>query len=433
MKVIHHPILPISIYEEILPNGMKVALVPRQGFNTIKTILDVRFGLKDEANLLYIENGWRGLPQGTAHFLEHRIFESRGEQLMRYFAQHGASINAATGTLSTQYYFSTIRDYPELLTNFLKFIQHYSDNDEGVKKEAGIIQREYVRRFESEAAKIEQMLMKVTYPDHHLSKEILGTESTIQHMTKEDLGLAFQHYYRSSNMTLVIVGKIDVEKTLHLIQDIQNQFPNREPLPVQTISEIKTIKGEHVYHEKAFDISLPEDHFFIKFPPFSSSLSFEQRNRESTIMNLLRRMLLNSNAPLYLKWQSDKLLESSLSGAFYHVKDSYAMWNYQAHTKHPQALFNALKMMFLQPWDDALMKALFESLRNSSIGGSYTDINSISGLANAIVDSASKQEPYLTNLTLLPTIQYEEIKKKYYQIGVYDLEYFHIDKQKYII
>jgi len=431
MKVIQHSQFPLTFYEKTLSNGMKVTLVPRSGFNTIKTILHVQFGLRDEANSLKTSKGWQSLPQGTAHFLEHRIFESKGEHLMRYFAKHGASINASTGTLATQYYFSTIRDFPELLTYFLNFIQNYQDTEAGIKKEAGIIQREYVRRYESESSKIDLRMKQVSYPNHHLSREILGTQSSISNMTRDDLALAYQHYYRPSNLTLVIVGNIDVENTQSLIEGIQKSFPNRDPLPSQPFYETTTIQTTHSFHEEQFDVSMPEDHFIIKFPPYSSTMEFHKKNRESTIVNILRRMLLNSNAPLYLKWQKDRLLESSLTGSYYHVTDSYAMWSYKAHTKKPKELFEALQTLFQQPWDDQLMEPLFIALKNSSIGLNYTDINSISGIANEIVDSASKQEPYLVNLSVLPTIQYKEVKNNYHQIINYSIDFFHIKKSMY--
>jgi predicted Zn-dependent peptidase len=430
VKVIQHPHLPITIYETTLANGMKVVILPRPGYRSIETNLMVKFGSKDETHALKVDSQWQTLPQGTAHFLEHRIFESTGEQLSTYFAEHGASINAATGTTGTQYYFSTIRDFPELLQYFLTFIQTYQDTEDGVKKEAGIIHREFVRRYESQKSQIQLKMMKITYPDHHLSQEILGVESTILNMTQTDLALAFRHYYRPSNLTLAIVGNIEVASTLTLIEKIEQAFPHLEPLEMKPSSEKISIQPNAIYHELSFDITIEEDHFVMKFPPDQASNGFEVNQRQRLTFSLMRKMLLNGNAPLYLRWLKEGLLSSSLSGTHYHLEDSYFLMMYEVHTKQPKAFFEALKTMFNEPWDDQVMIPLFEGIKNAMIGSAFQDTDSLGGLVNQLIDHAANDEPYLTLLSVLPTITYDEVKALYHAAHPFELHFFHITPRK---
>ena len=426
MKIIQHDHLPIKIYETTLTNGMKVVFLPRPGLQTTKVVLHVKFGLKDESQPLQFEENWRALPQGTAHFLEHRIFESKGEHLMRHFAKHGANINASTGTTATQYYFSTVRDFPELIDYFLNFIQQYEDTDDGVKKEAGIIHREYVRRYESQSSQIEKMMFEVTYPDHHLARAILGTETTILGMKKEDLALAYAHYYRPANLTLAITGNVDVDSALATIDAIEQKISSRPPLPTQVLVETQPIDGKTFYHEKMFNITIPENHFYLKFAPFKQTMPYLERYRKGVVFGFVRKLILNSNAPLYLSWKQKGLLSSTLSGTYYHQEDSYAVWIYEAHTDQPKAFFEELKSLFTHPWDDAVMEPLFQGMLNSMIGGAYQAINRLGDLTNQIIDHASANEPYLINLSMLPTITYAEVKAMYEEPIQYDLHYFHV-------
>ena len=421
-----HPQLPITIHEKTLSNGMKVVIVPRPGFHSIETILHVKFGARDERHPIHVEKEVYPLPQGTAHFLEHRIFESKGEQLSKYFAEHGATINASTGTTSTQYYFSTVRDYPELLRYFLTFIQTYEDTEEGVSKEAGIIHREFVRRYESQKSQIQLAMMKISYPDHHLSKEILGVESTILNMKKADLALAFRQYYRPNNLTLCIVGNIEVESTLALLDSIEHGFPSSEPLEVKHHPEAISISQQAFYHELAYDITIEEHHLTIKLTPENSQAGYEVIHRDRLKFSLMRKLLLNTNSPLYLRWQQEGLLSSSLNGSQYHLEDSYVVMMYEVHTKQPQKFFEAVQKLFNESWDDTVMKPLFEGYKHALIGASFQDTDNLQGLANQIIDHASNHEPYLTLLSVLPTITYEEVKAFYQTPRRFETHFFHV-------
>ncbi len=426
MKVIKHSHLPITIHETTLSNGMRVVIVPRTGFHSVETILHVKFGSKDERNAIHFQNDWITLPQGTAHFLEHRIFESKGEQLSKYFAKHGASINASTGTTSTQYYFSTIRDFPELLHYFLNFIQTYQDNEEGVKKESGIIHREFVRRYESQKSQIDLMMMKTTYPHHHLSQEILGTESTILNMNANALAIAFRQYYRPGNLTLSIVGDVEATTTINLIEAIEKAFPRVDPLPIQVNPENTNISNDVFYHEASYDVTIAEDHVYLKFHPYTKVNGYEHNRKILLLFGIMRKMLLNPNAPLHLRWQKEGLISSALSGTHYSLEDSYWMMAYEVHTNQPRAVLEAFKHLFREPWDDGIMKPLFEGIKNGMIGAAYQQTDNLESLANQIVDYAAQEEPYFTLLSILPSIQYEDVKEFYAQPRIFEIHFFHI-------
>ena len=426
MNVKHHPQFPLTFYEKVLSNGMKVVLVPRREFQTIETILQVNFASKHEMNAIQTPQGKQTLPQGTAHFLEHRIFESKGEQMFRYFSEHGATINAQTSLTTTQYYFSTIRDFPALLTAFLKFIQHYGETDEGVTKEAGIILREFVRRYESQDAQMSRMMIEKTFPNHHLSREILGKELSIQSITKHHLALAHQQYYRPSNLTLTIVGNIEVETTINLIEHIEQSIRDVQPYPIEVFVEDTAVSGQHTFHEASFAISVPEDHFYLKLMPTNKMDGFDINERKSLLFNIVRKMLLNANVPLHLSWQKTGLLESSLNGGVYILEGSYWILIYEVHTKQPKTFYEEVKKMFTHPWDDNVMKPIFEDIKKLLLGFSYKQIDDLSDLASTIVGNAALNQPYLNSLSVIPSITYEEVKTHYQSIKLFDLDFFHL-------
>ena len=125
-------------------------------------------------------------------------------------------------------------------------------------------------------------------------------------------------------------------------------------------------------------------------------------------------------------WKEKGLLSSTLSGAYYHQQGSYALWIYEAHTDQPKALFEELKTMFTHPWDDDVMEPLFQGMLKVMIGRAFQETNNLGDLTSQIIDHASNNEPYLTNLSLLPTITYDEVKTIYQESLQYDLHYFRL-------
>jgi predicted Zn-dependent peptidase len=430
MKVIKHDYFPITIYEKTLDNGMQVVLVPRPEFVTTKTILQVNFGSKDEAHTIQTPKGNKTIPQGTAHFLEHRIFESKEENLSRFFANHGASINASTGTESTDYYFSTLGSFETLLSYFLNFIQSYQDDEEGIKKEAGIIEREFIRRYESQGSQIRKKMIQTVFPNHHLGKEILGTLDSIASITKEDLALTFTQYYRPNNLVLTIVGNVDIASTISLLETIEKAFPSFEGYPIIKVKEDTLVTGVRQRHDLSYAISAIEDHFYIKIQPYSLLEGVEKNEKDSVLFAFVANLLFHVNAPLYTSWKEQGLLESTLSGDVYNTADSYWMMQYRAHTKKPKALYQALMHVFDHPWDDKVMSEMFSTFKKAMMGKSYRSINDLSNLAEIIVGDATEKSPYLNRLKIVKDITYQDVKEFYKNLSTFDLHYFHIEPIK---
>ena len=67
-----YPALSERCYLETLPNGLRLRVVPKPGFAGKFAFLGVNFGSCDTQ--LPQSSGWQTVPDGTAHFLEHRMF-----------------------------------------------------------------------------------------------------------------------------------------------------------------------------------------------------------------------------------------------------------------------------------------------------------------------------------------------------------------------
>src|SRR5699024_6081462 len=89
------------------------------------------------------------VPDGIAHFLEHKLFEKEDRDVFTDFMQLGASPNAYTSFSKTAYLFSTTENVIENVETLLDFVQDPYFSDESVEKEKGIIAQE-INMYEDE-------------------------------------------------------------------------------------------------------------------------------------------------------------------------------------------------------------------------------------------------------------------------------------------
>ena len=75
------------------PSGLDIYLYPMPGFTSYYGLFGTRYGSID--NAFVDEQGQKvDLPEGIAHFLEHKLFESEDGDAFEKYAKTGAYSNA---------------------------------------------------------------------------------------------------------------------------------------------------------------------------------------------------------------------------------------------------------------------------------------------------------------------------------------------------
>ena len=142
MKKINYNNLNQDIYYFTLKNGLKVYLIPFKDKNNFYAILGTKYGSIDTE--FYNQDGKLiQTPYGTAHFLEHKIFDQEdGTDPFKFFSESGINANASTTFDNTRYYIWGVNDIEKNLSYFLNFIFSPYFTDSTVEKEKGIIKEE---------------------------------------------------------------------------------------------------------------------------------------------------------------------------------------------------------------------------------------------------------------------------------------------------
>lgn len=218
------PCLQENWYSTVLNNGLKVILFQKPLFISSCAILAARCGSFD--HILEDDNGKRiTLPFGTAHFLEHKMFESRGSDVMKEFSLLGASVNAWTSLQETAYYFSCQdSDISKPLQLLLQMGQTFDISEAAVEKEKGIILEELHSYQQDPDTCLMQETMRSLYQSHPIREDVTGTDDSVRQMTRDDLWHMFQARYHPSHMVLVIVSPMDPTTLLKQIEEEEKKL-----------------------------------------------------------------------------------------------------------------------------------------------------------------------------------------------------------------
>lgn len=259
--------LELEGYYEKLDNGLEIYLIPMEKKDKYFLTYATKFGSTTTNFVPGDSKKEVTVPNGIAHFLEHKMFEQEsGEDPFTFFSKSGTDANASTNFEGTRYIATGTKNYQENLRYLIQYVNSPYFTDENVEKEKGIIAQE-INMYKDEAeCAIENTLRENTYHKDHHRIDIAGDISDIEQITKEDLYLCYNNFYQPRNMFLLVVGKFNMDETLRIIDEELKGLKNRtETVPV--VKEVKEVSSVRKKEEVVpFNITVPKIMISIKSP-----------------------------------------------------------------------------------------------------------------------------------------------------------------------
>ena len=212
-----YPALGERCYLETLPNGLRLRVVPRPGFAGKFAFLGVNVGSCDTQ--LPLSGGWQTVPDGTVHFLEHRMFCLPDCDPEAAFSSLGAESNAFTDYAMTGYYFTCTEHFEDCLRLLLRMASTPYFPPEAMAAERAVIADEIALYDDSPEDCAQERLCRALYRRHPIHIPIAGSRRSIRAVTPELLRRCFDAFYVPSNMALVIMGDVDAEAAARLAQE----------------------------------------------------------------------------------------------------------------------------------------------------------------------------------------------------------------------
>lgn len=201
-----------------LKNGLTVYICKKEGFNKKIGMFGTKYGSIMNDFVDINTNKRIKVPDGIAHFLEHKLFEKEGANALDLFSKMGVSSNAYTSFDHTVYYFETIEKFDASIDMLVKLIKEPYFTDENVEKEQGIIGQEIKMYDDDPGFMVYFNALRAMYKKHPIRIDIAGTVESISHINKEFLYTCYNTFYSPQNMFFLVVGDVDVEKTVERIE-----------------------------------------------------------------------------------------------------------------------------------------------------------------------------------------------------------------------
>ena len=310
MTRMEYPELDEVVYQQTLPNGLTVCVVPRKGFTKRLAYFVTDYG---SVHTQYTLDGKKmEAPAGVAHYLEHKMFDLPGDRdVSAEFAVLGAGTNAFTSYDMTAYYFSCTENFEDCLRLLLEFVSTPYFTEESVEKERGIIDQEIGMNEDAPDSVIFENLMQAMYGRHPIRVPILGTSQTIREITPEVLYDCHRAFYAPGNMLLCVIGDVEPET----VARIALEQLGSEKLPVaekcKDWAEPMTCLRPEVTAK--MEVAMPMFNLAFKCEPLGQG---EIAIREEMVADLAAEALFGESSELYLRLYEEGIIDSSFGGGF---------------------------------------------------------------------------------------------------------------------
>ena len=297
-----------SVYRETLPNGLQICIVPKSGFTKKYAFFATRYGGMDTR--FQLDGKWLDTPAGIAHYLEHKMFDTKEGNALQELAKNGAEPNAFTANSMTGYYFDSTDHFEENLKILLSFVSVPYFTEESVAKEQGIIAQEIRMIEDNPDWQIYMRMLQAMYSQSPARTSIAGTVESISHITAETLYDCHKAFYTPANMILAVVGDVDP----YSVAELARRTLPRESGPV--IPRDYGTEPEGVVEKEtkiAMEVSAPQ---FLAGFKCRSVKEGEDYLRMAVIGDLACDLLLGDSSPLYQRLYDQGLINTSFGGAY---------------------------------------------------------------------------------------------------------------------
>lgn len=393
-------------YEKIEhSSGLTIYLYPKNGFSTDFAMFGTKYGSIDNRFRRSDEPAAETVPEGIAHFLEHKLFESEDGDAFARFAQTGASANAFTSFESTAYLFSCTDNLYESLEILLDFVQSPYFTKETIEKEQGIIGQEIKMYDDDPQWRVMTNYLRAMYHTHPIRLDIAGTVESIAQITPEHLYRCYQTFYNLNNMALVLVGDFDRERVL---QVCDATLRTAEPVSVQRVFDTEPSDVLENKVEDALSVALPLFQFGYK--EHVDEKPIDEKNLAA--MEVLLEILASDCSPLYQSLLTEGLINETSFGFEYFEGTGFATVMFSGESQQPEEVADRICKEVERLRRDGLSEEAFFRAKRSIYGSNVSIFNSTAEIANCLLSFHLKGRELFTYLDALAELTMEDVLQK---------------------
>lgn len=379
MHKISYDSIDETVYKAVLTNGLTVYIAPKRSFAKTYGVFMTNYGSIDREFVPIGKNEPITVPDGIAHFLEHKLFEKETYDVFSTFLRQGASPNAFTSFTKTAYLFSTTEHVAENVETLLNFVQEPYFSDASVKKEKGIIAQEIKMYNDLPDWQAMMGTIRNMYENHPIRIDIAGTVESIEEITKEHLYTCYETFYHPANMILFVIGNVNPEQLFERIERNQTKksFPKE-----RAIQRFIPDEKDAVYKQKTtvhLPVQVPKVALGIKGTV--KGLTGDQMIREECIQSILLDYFFAESGLYYEELYADELIDQSFTYSAT-VEQSFQFVLLQSNTNNVAQFEERMQTLLQNMKEHQLDESLFLTMKRKQIGEYIRAFNSLEFIAN---------------------------------------------------
>lgn len=380
MQTIEFKQLEETLYYKKLNNGLDVYILPKKGFSKAFVTFTTKYGSIDRTFVPIGEKEPITVPDGIAHFLEHKMFEKEEGDVFQKFSELGASANAFTSFTRTAYLFSATDHIYKNTETLLNFVQEPYFTEETVEKEKGIIGQEITMYDDMPDWRLYFGTIENMYENHPVKIDIAGTIESIDKITADHLYTCYNTFYHPSNMLLFVVGNVDPTEMMAFVEQNQNAKTFPEATEVERLFEPEPLEVAIADRTLHMDVQKPKLYIGVKAK--QTDLEGEEMLKHELAVQIGLEIAFGRASKFFTEIYEEGLIDESYAFDF-SLEQGYGFAMIGSDTNKVEELQQKIKAQLSAMFNgDAITEAQVETVKRKKIGQFLRALNSIEFIAN---------------------------------------------------
>lgn len=384
------------------PTGLEILIWPMENFSTTEVLFGTKYGSINTIFKTDKEEDFAHVPEGIAHFLEHKLFENEDCDAFAQYAKTGANANAYTSFDRTCYLFSCSENYKESLKILLNFVQSPYFTKETVDKEQGIIGQEIQMCNDNPGWKVFFNLLKCLHVNHPVRIDIAGTIESIAQIDADLLYRCYNTFYNLNNMVLSIAGNVDVDEVIAIADEC---LKPSESIKIETTFPDEPNAINKPYASEKLPVGTPLFNIGFKSKPYTGIELVKAEMKASILLSLIA----GSISPLYKQMINDELINSNFDTEVF-AGDGYFASIFSGESKNPEEVRDRIVAEINRVKKEGLDKKNFEIIKKTKYGQLIRSFNNPESCASLMLNSKFNGVKAFEDVEILASITFEEVQ-----------------------
>ncbi len=420
MQVTENKQIKEKLYTEKLDNGLILMVFPKKTRKKY-IVWSTNFGSVDNKFYAPGEENLTVVPDGIAHYLEHKLFEQEnGKNSLDVLTSIGVDANAYTTNDHTAYLYECTEHFDDALDEFMNYVQNPYFTDENVEKERGIIQQEIMMYDDYPEWKVYMNAMKAMYKDNEINIDVAGTVETIAKIDKDKLYKIYNSFYRPDNMILVIVGDFDPEEISEKVKSkITMKSIDKETVRIYNEEQTEIVKP---YIEQKMNISMP-----LVLMAYKDNDLKSDKIKKDLAIDIIGNILFGKSSKTFEKlYEEGKLISAPTID--YEFSKTYSHVMIQFQTDDIEDVIKEITNKIETIKINGILEEDFQRIKKKIYGEIVKDYNDVSNIATSLVSDYFKNINSLDYFNAINEIDKSYIEKVLKEVFVENLKVISVIK-----